>query len=411
MKIWYVLRWGFRALLAELRKLYSMQLTDTFYLTAESCRLWIEVNPETVSLDANNVQKSPLDIRVWSGEGSEKTALAAYLTLKVESVVGNSVTMLYAYNSTEAIKSYSYTIPANSYATANRISVYAYEDAARSKEIGSKQVNIVVENPTPFPRPEAWATTLRFKNGEYLMQDDVIYMWSSRVPGNTTVSPKADLSSATPSGKWKAYQNWPLLATNIALIKFGLIGSAVFKDEYMYSQQGVDANGNPTNDYRGFGTNAFTPNLLLNFLTGFFKGRNMEVDGGVFKNIRSPNDSFRIKENGDIEIVGKVSTSFNGTRIEIDSETNSIKMYNASNKEIGSLKFIESTINGLTDYIPRFRISRYVGDTMYDQVDINSGSLLIQNTLAGNTYSMLINPSYGIEFLKNNVQTKKYPNI
>lgn len=281
MKIWYVLRWGFRALLAELHNLKDMMLTDNFYLTAEAARLWIEVNPETVSLDANNVQKAPLSIRLWSGEGSEKTALSAYLTLRVESVVGSSVSVLYTYSPTTTVSSYSYTIPASSYPTANRISVYAYEDAARSKEIGSKQVNIVVENPVPFPRPEDWAAGLRYKNGEYLLLEDVIYMWVSRVPGNTTVSPKADLSSSTPSGKWKSYQNWPLLATNIALIKFGLIGSAVFKDEYMYSQQGKTSTGAVTNDYRQFGTDAFTPNLMLDFLRGRFKGREVEVEGSV----------------------------------------------------------------------------------------------------------------------------------
>ena len=268
MKIWYVLRWACRALSAELHKLNGMLLTDDFYLTAEPVRLWIEVNPETVSLDCNNVQKTPLSIRFWSGEGSIKTALAAYLTLKVESVVGNSVTTLYTYTSPGAVSSYGYTIPSNSYPTANRISIHSYEDAARTKEIGSKQINIVVDNPTPFPRSEAWSTGLTYKNGEYLLQEDVIYMWSSRVPGNTSVSPKADLSSATPSGKWRAYQNWPLLATNIALIKFGLIGSAVFKDEFMYSQQGKTAAGVDTIDYRKFGTDDFIPNLLFNFRTG-----------------------------------------------------------------------------------------------------------------------------------------------
>lgn len=281
MKIWYVLGWACRALSAELHKLINMLLTDDFYLTAEPARLWIEVNPETVSLDCNNVQKTPLSIRFWSGEGSIKTALAAYLTLKVESVVGNSVTTLYTYPSPGAVSSYGYTIPSNSYPTANRISIHSYEDAARTKEIGSKQVNIVVDNPTPFPRSEAWSTGLTYKNGEYLLQEDVVYMWGSRVPGNTSVSPKDDLASATPSGKWKAYQNWPLFATNIALIKFGLIGSAVFKDEYMYSQQGVDANGNTTSDYRAFGTNAFTPNLMLDFLHGAMKSNSVDVSGSI----------------------------------------------------------------------------------------------------------------------------------
>lgn len=279
MKIWYVLRWAYQALLAELHKLNNMLLADDFYLTAEPTRSWIEVNPETVSLDCNNVQKTPLSIRLWSGEGSIKTELSAYLTLKVESVVGSTVTVLYDYSSPEPVSVYSYTIPSNSYPTANRISVYAYEDAARTKEIGSKQVNIVVENPTPFPRSETWSTDLTYKNGEYLLYEDMIYMYVSRVPGNTSVSPKNDLSSAIPSGRWKAYQNWPLLATNIALIKFGLIGSAVFDGDYQYSQQGIDADGNLTYDYTKLGTSAFSPNMLLDFRLGRFKCNEAELEG------------------------------------------------------------------------------------------------------------------------------------
>mgnify|MGYP001470514058 CR=1 FL=1 len=305
MKIWYVLSWRFRALLAEMRKLTDMTLTETFYLNAEAVRSWIEVNPETVSLDANNVQKAPLSIRFWMGEGSEKTALTAFLTLKVESVVGSSVTALYTYKSPAAVSSYSYTIPASSYPTANRISVYAYEDAARTKEIGSKQVNIVVENPVPFPRSEPWSTRLTYKNGEYLLLDDVIYMWSSRVPGNTTVSPKADLSSSTPSGKWKSYQNWPLLATNIALIKFGLIGSAVFKDEYQYSQQGKTVAGIATSDYRRFGTDDFIPNLMLDFETGRMVGDKCELSGSIKRGITiyESGASFQITPKSNIYVI------------------------------------------------------------------------------------------------------------
>ena len=51
-----------------------MVVTNTFYLTAESYRQWLEANPTAVSVDANQGPKSPLVIRSWSGEGSDKTA-------------------------------------------------------------------------------------------------------------------------------------------------------------------------------------------------------------------------------------------------------------------------------------------------------------------------------------------------
>lgn len=275
MKTWFVLRWVYQALLAGLHKLYDMILTGTFYLVAETERLWIGVNPETVSLDANNVQAAPLQVRFWAGEGSNKVVMSAYLTFRVESVVGSSVTKLFEDKPVSKVSSYDYTIPSDQYATANRISIYAYEDVARTKEIDSKQVNIIASNPTPFPRPEPWSADLVYMNGEYLMHDDqegededVLYMWTSRVPGNTEISPKEWIEAHPESGLWTPYPYSTLLAGRIILGKFGLIDSAVFQNGYMISQQGVDASGNPTNDYRKFGTDAFYPNLMLDFKRG-----------------------------------------------------------------------------------------------------------------------------------------------
>lgn len=293
MKIWFVLRWVYQALLAGLHKLYDMILTGTFYLIAETERLWIGVNPETVSLDAHNVQAAPLQVRFWAGEGSNKVAMSAYLTFRVESVVGSSVTKLFEDKPVSKVSSYDYTIPSDQYATANRISIYAYEDAARTKEIDSKQVNIVAANPTPFPRSDDWNVENVYKNGEYLKEDNVLYMWTSRVSGNTEISPKEWIEAHPESGLWTPYPYDKLIAAEIALLNFALIGSAVFQDEYMISQQGVDASGNPTNDFRKFGTEEFTPNLLLDFATGLFEGNTVKVNGGIFKNIQSPNGSLR----------------------------------------------------------------------------------------------------------------------
>ena len=275
MKTWFVLRWGYQALLAGLHKLYDMILTGAFYLIAETERLWIGVNPETVSLDANNVQAAPLQVRFWAGEGSNKVAMSAYLTFRVESVVGSSVTKLFEDKPVSKVSSYNYTIPSDQYATANRISIYAYEDVARTKEIDSKQVNIIAANPTPFPRPEPWSADLVYMNGEYLMHDDqegededVLYMWTSRVPGNTEISPKEWIEAHPESGLWTPYPYSTLLAARIILGKFGMIDSAVFQNGYMISQQGTDASGNITYDYRKFGTEEFTPNLMLDFKRG-----------------------------------------------------------------------------------------------------------------------------------------------
>lgn len=384
MKIWFVLRWVYQALLAGLHKLYDMILTGAFYLIAETERLWIGVNPETVSLDANNVQAAPLQVRFWAGEGSNKVAMSAYLTFRVESVVGSSVTKLFEDKPVSKVSSYNYTIPSDQYATANRISIYAYEDAARTKEIDSKQVNIIASNPTPFPRSEDWNVDNVYKNGEYLKQDNVLYMWTSRVPGNTEISPKEWIEAHQESGLWTPYPYDKLIAAEIALLNFALIGSAVFQDEYMISQQGVDASGNPTNDFRKFGTEEFTPNLLLNFLIG--------------KTIFN-----------DAEIRGKFSTSLGGTRIEIDPESNSIKLYNQYDNEVGDISFLEEDYQESKIYYPRIRLRRYRDNRIINQAIIGDRNVQFLVDTGSTSYSCILDPIYGLTFYQGNAPMKNYP--
>jgi hypothetical protein len=388
-----------------------MILTGTFYLIAETERLWIGVNPETVSLDAHNVQAAPLQVRFWAGEGSNKVAMSAYLTFRVESVVGSSVTKLFEDKPVSKVSSYDYTIPSDQYATANRISIYAYEDAARTKEIDSKQVNIVAANPTPFPRSDDWNVENVYKNGEYLKEDNVLYMWTSRVSGNTEISPKEWIEAHPESGLWTPYPYDKLIAAEIALLNFALIGSAVFQDEYMISQQGVDASGNPTNDFRKFGTEEFTPNLLLDFATGLFEGNTVKVNGGIFKNIQSPNGSFKIDEDGNVEIIGKLLTSINGTRIEIDPNSKSIKMYNQDDNEVGNISFVTEVWNGKINYLPRIKLNRYLDDELISSSSISDSSISLMSQAtrgSDNMWECLINPINGIFFSKNGVTTKHY---
>ena len=134
----------------------------------------------------------------------------------------------------------------------------------------------------------------------------------------------------------------------------------------------------------------------------------VNATSGVFKNIKSPNDSFRIKENGEIEIVGKISTSSNGTRIEIDPVTNSLKMYTQDGIEVGNLSFFESEWNGVINYLPRLRLRRYVDNVLYNETSIDSGTIFCSQKLGSDDYSCYLIPSNGLTFYKNNEQTKHY---
>lgn len=131
----------------------------------------------------------------------------------------------------------------------------------------------------------------------------------------------------------------------------------------------------------------------------------VNATGGTFKNIKSPNNSFVIKENGDIEITGKVSTSMNGKRIVIDSATNSLRMYDSDNLLAGTIDFIGE---GGSTY-PRMKLIEYVSGNPRYTVLIRPQLINVSENDGNDFYDVMINTN-GISFLKNNVVTKSYPN-
>lgn len=131
----------------------------------------------------------------------------------------------------------------------------------------------------------------------------------------------------------------------------------------------------------------------------------VNATGGTFKNIKSPNNSFVIKENGDIEITGKVSTSMNGKRIVIDSATNSLRMYGSDNLLAGTIDFIGE---GGSTY-PRMKLIEYVSGNPRYTVLIRPQLINVSENDGNDSYDVMINTN-GISFLKNNVVTKSYPN-
>ncbi len=144
---------------------------------------------------------------------------------------------------------------------------------------------------------------------------------------------------------------------------------------------------------------------------GKVHAENAEITGevnatsGTFKNIKSPNNSFVIKENGDIEITGKVSTSVNGKRIVIDSATNSLRMYGSDDLLVGTMDFIDH--DGGT--YPRMQLTQYVSGNPRYNVLIRPQLINVSENNGNDFYDVMINTS-GITFLKNNVITNSYPN-
>ena len=78
---------------------------------------------------------------------------------------------------------------------------------------------------------------------------------------------------------------------------------------------------------------------------GSFTGE-INANSGVFKNVRTPNNSLVVDENGNVSIVGKISTASSGTKIEIDPNSNSLKFYNSKGYDVGGISFLDSGAGG-----------------------------------------------------------------
>jgi hypothetical protein len=228
------------------------------------------------------------------------------------------------------------------------------------------------------------------------------------MPSNIN-SPRKDVAVNGLNATWTLVEDYTAIFVEILMANFAKLASAIFSGDYMFSQQGGDADGNPTSNYEEFNTGNFVPNLLLDFATGLFKGNKVEVNGGVFKNIRSPNDSFKIDEEGNIQIIGELSTSMNGTRIEISPKTNSIKMFNQDNNEVGRISFMTEEWMGTTNYYPRVFLRRFSGNNMIDEIQTTGSSINGYSVVGSNYLEYNLGP-FGLIFSENGKETKRYSN-
>ena len=132
----------------------------------------------------------------------------------------------------------------------------------------------------------------------------------------------------------------------------------------------------------------------------------MEEDGSV----SFAGGKIRWGVDGNPIIEGQVTTSMNGTRIELDPSTNSIKMYNQNGSIVGDIRFVEEQWGGNINYLPMIKLTDYHNSEKFAETVLRAGSLIINDSSLGDAvYSSVLNPS-GLSFHKNGQVTKEYPN-
>ena len=257
-----------------------------------------------------------------------------------------------------------------------------------------------------------------------MVLDDGQYYVLNKEGTFTGIRPKDDYAANGSKATWVLMEYVKYAFVEVLMANFAKLGSAVFYGDVMMSQQGVDHRGASSSNYQyynrpvydpdtGQSLPGFTPNLLFNFLTGagHLARKNIEfgADGTVtLKGVKSKNNAFQIDENGDVTIVGKVSTSAGGTRIVIDPDTKSIKMFNQNDKEVFSVSFMQEQWNGSTNYYPFFVMRRYRDDTVYNEFSLTTDTLYMRKISSGSTYDAYLTTD-GLRFAKDGSVTKTYP--
>lgn len=141
---------------------------------------------------------------------------------------------------------------------------------------------------------------------------------------------------------------------------------------------------------------------------GSFTGE-INANSGVFKNVRTPNNSLVIDENGNVSIVGKISTASSGTKIEINPNSNSLKFYNSKGYDVGGISFLDSGGGGTSVTYPRLKLDNITSDgNLTASTTLFAGSLSMISNLSGSRYQVSLGIS-GLSFYKDGRLTKSYP--
>lgn len=141
---------------------------------------------------------------------------------------------------------------------------------------------------------------------------------------------------------------------------------------------------------------------------GSFTGE-INANSGVFKNVRTPNNSLVVDENGNVSIVGKISTASSGTKIEIDPNSNSLKFYNSKGYDVGGISFLDGGAGGTSVTYPRLKLGNIASDgNLTGSTTLFAGSLSMISNLSGSRYQVSLGID-GLSFYKDGRLTKSYP--
>lgn len=219
---------------------------------------------------------------------------------------------------------------------------------------------------------------------------NAIMTWLGTEQGNRT--PSQDYASN--NGKfWLKFEAFEAVYAKIGIIANGLIGSAVFNGDYMFSQQGIDANGIVTTSYENFGTENFTPNYQVNFATGDVIMNKGIVNNQILYNYQfldlsiNDGDLFTKAGENNYVIVSKAKhgnlTEFNISKIYVGIPADPTIANTNINKYYGKLKIVNITGDVIKVYLNE---ESYTNHFYYSYIQQQQGNTLKEDAKDADLY-------------------------
>lgn len=193
---------------------------------------------------------------------------------------------------------------------------------------------------------------------------NAIMTWIGTSQGNKT--PSQDY--AENNGRyWLKFDAFEAIYAKIGIIANGLIGSAVFNGDFMFSQQGINASGGVTTSYENFNAsdpfnsnNSFRPNICINYKTGeywasagavYIGKAGIKINQQLFYNFGvinlSDEYSIELNKNG-LTVKRNVGGLVHTININNDNITVTDDNGNKSNISANSITYSDSTDNWVT---------------------------------------------------------------
>ena len=239
---------------------------------------------------------------------------------------------------------------------------------------------------TTYETTEDTAPYVYDNNGFYVL--NTIMRWNGIEQGRRRPAESDD---------WVKFNSFDAIYSNIGVFGQALVGSAVFYEEFIFSQQGIDGSGDVNYDYQNFdSSHIYDGNFCPNFLVNCATGEGHFSAGAIKFNTKSAQiGNINLDSNGDITASGTFKTSSTGQRVELSSTGNAMQIYNSNGVLKGSISYETST-----------ELSTPVLNFNYDAngektADININGLEINLTsYTSDSGRTRITPSY-IELRKN----------